>query len=121
MDGGMKTACVRSKGCPVKLDKKIIFLVQELKRFHMSILFISETKWFGESVGSVSHHGKWNYRIVPDRESFFTKGLNQHMMAPSPYKPWCVSPAIDLFKDNKTYQGMNVPPPILNNSKLRDL
>ena len=41
MDGGIKTATVRPKGRPVRVDGKIKFLVQELDRFHMSIVCIS--------------------------------------------------------------------------------
>ena len=53
MDGGIKTATVRPKGHPVRIDKKINFLVQELRRFHMSIACISETKWFGDDIYEV--------------------------------------------------------------------
>jgi len=53
MDGGIKTATVRPKGRPVSVDKKINFLVQELKRFRMGVVCISETKWFGNDVYEV--------------------------------------------------------------------
>ena len=57
-----------------KLIRRLIFGAR-IEMLFMSILCISETKSFGESVGSVSHHGEWNYRIVPDRESFLLKVL----------------------------------------------
>ena len=50
MNGGIKTTTVRPKGRPVQIDKKINFLVKELRHFHMSIVCISETKWFGYDV-----------------------------------------------------------------------
>ena len=53
IDGGIKTATVRPKGHPVSVDKKINFLVQELKHFHMGVVCISETKWFGIDVYEV--------------------------------------------------------------------
>ena len=53
MDGGIKTATVRPMGRPVHVDGKIKFLVQELDRFHMSMVCISETKWFGDDVYEV--------------------------------------------------------------------
>ena len=53
MDGGIKTATVRPKGHPVHVDRKIKFPVQELDRFHMSIVCISETKLFGDDVYEV--------------------------------------------------------------------
>ena len=53
MDGGIKSAIVQPKGHPVQIDRKIKFLVQELKRFHMSIVCISEIKWFGDDVYEV--------------------------------------------------------------------
>ena len=53
MDGGIKTATVWPKCRPVSVDKKIKFLVQELRCFHMGIVCISETKWFGDDVYEV--------------------------------------------------------------------
>ena len=53
MDGGIKAVTVCPKGCALFVDKKIKFLVQELKCFHMSIVCISETKWFGDDVYEV--------------------------------------------------------------------
>ena len=44
-------------------------------------------------------------------------GLLKHVMVPPPYKPLYVSPAINLFENNKTYQGINVPPHVLHNNK----
>ena len=41
-DGDVKTAVVRSAS--VAVDKKICFLVHELKRFRMGITCVSETK-----------------------------------------------------------------------------
>ena len=50
MDGGVRTATVRPKGRPVSVDKKINFLVRELKRFRMGVVCVSEIKWFGEDI-----------------------------------------------------------------------
>ena len=50
MDGGIKTATVRLEGHLVFVDKKINFLVQEVKRFRMGVVCVSETKWFGSDV-----------------------------------------------------------------------
>ena len=49
MDGGIKTTIVQPKA-QYKLIKKNTFLVQELKRFHMSAKCISEYMWFGNDV-----------------------------------------------------------------------
>ena len=53
MDGGVRTATVRPKGCPVSVDKKINFLVRELKRFRMGVVCVSKIKWFGEDIYEV--------------------------------------------------------------------
>ena len=53
MDGGIKIATLRPKCRPVSVDKKVKFLVQELRCFHMGIVCISETKWFGDDVYEV--------------------------------------------------------------------
>ena len=50
MDGGIKIATVHPKVRPVQIDKKINFLVKELRHFHMSIVCINETKWFGYDI-----------------------------------------------------------------------
>ena len=41
VDGGVKTATVRTGKQPVVVDKKINFLVNELKRFRMRAVCIS--------------------------------------------------------------------------------
>ena len=53
MDGGVKTATVRPRGHLVSIDKKVNFLVQELRCFHMGVVCISETKWFGDDAYDV--------------------------------------------------------------------
>ena len=53
IDVSIKAATVRPKGRAVSVDKKIKFLVQELKRFCIGIVCISETKWFGDDVYEV--------------------------------------------------------------------
>ena len=58
MDGSVKTASVQPKHHPVFVDKKINFLVQELKHFRMSIVCISETKLFGDDVYEIY---RWIY------------------------------------------------------------
>ena len=47
MDSGIKTATVRPERRPVRIEKKINFLVQELRHFHISTMCINETNWFG--------------------------------------------------------------------------
>ena len=37
----------------MSVDRKINFLVEELRRFEMSITGVSETKWFGQGVYDV--------------------------------------------------------------------
>jgi len=45
-DGGVKTATVQTGKHLVAVDRKIKFLVKELKCFRMGAVRISETKWF---------------------------------------------------------------------------
>ena len=52
-DGGVKTATVRTGKHPVAVDRKIKFLVNELKCFRMGAVCISETKWFGSDLYEV--------------------------------------------------------------------
>jgi len=52
-DGGVKTATVRTGKQLVAVDRKNKFLVDELKRFRMRAVCISETKWFGSDVYEV--------------------------------------------------------------------
>ena len=49
-EGPVTTASTR-RG--VSVDRKINFLVGELRRFEMSITGVSETKWFGQGVYEV--------------------------------------------------------------------
>ena len=49
----MRIATVRPKGRPVSIDRKINYLVRELKRFRMDVVCVSETKWFGEDIYEV--------------------------------------------------------------------
>ena len=49
-EGPVTTASIR-RG--VSVDRKINFLVEELRRFEMSITGVSETKWFGQGVYDV--------------------------------------------------------------------
>ena len=46
-DGSIATGVSRRGGRGVTVDKKSVFMVQQLKKFRMSIVGISETKWFG--------------------------------------------------------------------------
>ena len=50
MVGLRLTATVRTGKHPVVVDRKIKFLVKELKCFRMGVVCISETKWFGSDV-----------------------------------------------------------------------
>ena len=56
-EGSVATASVR-RG--VQVDRKIIFLVEELCRFNMSITRVSETKWFGQGVYEVDVFIIWS-------------------------------------------------------------
>ena len=52
MDGDIKIAIVQPKDYPVQIDKKIKYLVQELKRFHVNIhrkRGLSESSWYIEA------------------------------------------------------------------------
>ena len=49
-EGSVATASVRRE---VQVDRKINFLVKELRHFNMSIAEVSETKWFGQGVYKV--------------------------------------------------------------------
>ena len=53
MNGSIKTAIARPKCHPIQVDKKLGSLVKELKHFHMSMVGIIETKWFGNDVYKV--------------------------------------------------------------------
>ena len=53
LDGGVKTATVRTGKLPVAAERKIRFLVNELKCFGMGAVCISETKWFGSDMYEV--------------------------------------------------------------------
>lgn len=49
-DGDICTGMSRPGGRKLVVDRKVEFLVRELRRFKMSIVGISETKWFGQAV-----------------------------------------------------------------------
>ena len=49
-DGNICTGMSRPDGRRLVVDCKVEFLVRELKRFKMSMVGISETKWFGQAV-----------------------------------------------------------------------
>ena len=46
-DSDICTGMSRPGGRRLVVDRKVEFLVRELKRFKMSMVGISETKWFG--------------------------------------------------------------------------
>ena len=49
-EGPVTTASTRRR---VSVDRKINFLIGELRRFEMSITGVSESKWFGQGVYEV--------------------------------------------------------------------
>ena len=52
-DGSIATGVSRQGGRGVAVDRKASLLVQELRKFKMSVVGISETKWFGSAVYDV--------------------------------------------------------------------
>ena len=48
--------CVQVSGRDVVVDRKAVLMVQELCRFTMSVVGISETKWFGSAVYDVDRY-----------------------------------------------------------------
>ena len=66
-EGSIATAISRKGGRGVTVDRKVSLMVQELKKYGMNVVGISETKWFGNAVYDVDgylmlHSG----RRVPD-------------------------------------------------------
>ena len=49
-DGSIATGVARRGGRGVAIDRKALLMVQELRKFWMSVVCISETKWFGSAV-----------------------------------------------------------------------
>ena len=49
-DGSIATGVARRGGRGVAIDRKASLMVQELRKFGMSVVCISETKWFGSAV-----------------------------------------------------------------------
>ncbi len=47
-DGTIATAVARKSSRSVAVDRKASFLVQELRKYRLSIVGISESKWFGQ-------------------------------------------------------------------------
>ena len=52
-DGSIATGVSRQCGRGVPVDSKVTLMVRELRRFKMSVVGISETKWFGNAVYDV--------------------------------------------------------------------
>ena len=52
-DGSIATGMSRQGGRGVAVDRKAMLLVQEIRKFRMSVVGISETKWFGSAVYDV--------------------------------------------------------------------
>jgi hypothetical protein len=66
-DGSIATAVSRKGGRGVAVDRKAALMVQELKKYRINVVGISETKWFGNAVYDVDgylvlHSG----RPIPD-------------------------------------------------------
>ena len=53
VEGRMETSVVRKSGRSVVVDRNAALVVQELKKYGMSITGISETKWFGKDLYDV--------------------------------------------------------------------
>ena len=49
-DGTLEIAVARKGGRGAAVDRKASFMVQELRKFGMNVVGISETKWFGQGV-----------------------------------------------------------------------
>ena len=49
-DGSIATGVSRQCGRGVPVDRKVMLMVCELRRFKMRVVSISETKWFGNAV-----------------------------------------------------------------------
>ena len=52
-DGGIATAVSRQGGRGVVVDRKVMLMVQELHRFGINVVGVSETKWFGSAIYDV--------------------------------------------------------------------
>ena len=52
-DGSISTGVSRQGGRGVVVDRKSMLMVRELRRFGMSVVSISETKWFGSAMYDV--------------------------------------------------------------------
>ena len=50
MEGSIVTSVARPSSRSVAVDRKFMRMVQELKRFRMNAIGISETKWFGQAM-----------------------------------------------------------------------
>ena len=67
-EGSIATSLARPGSRSVSVDRKAMFMVQELRKYGMNLTGISETKWFGHEVYNIDgftllHSG----RPVPDR------------------------------------------------------
>ena len=52
-EGSIETAVSRPGARGVAVDRKADLMIQELRKYHISITGISETKWFGEDVYNI--------------------------------------------------------------------
>ena len=52
-EGPVETSVVRPSTRGVAVDRKVSFLVRELKKYDVQVTGISETKWFGQAVYEV--------------------------------------------------------------------
>ena len=52
-EGPVETSAVRPSTRGVAVDRKVSFLVRELKKYDVHVTGISETKWFGKAVYEV--------------------------------------------------------------------
>ena len=69
-------------------------------------------------MGSANYNGIWKHGIVSDKEPFVLKVLSACDGTTFIINLLYVPPTIDLFEENKTYQGINVPPPpVLHDSE----
>ena len=58
-EGPVETSVVRPSTRGVAVDRKVSFLVRELKKYDVHVTGISETKWFSQAVYEVEgYHGK---------------------------------------------------------------